>query len=157
MFNIDDAHRAGAYHLIQSLTATNFNIMRAGDGSNPHMNIMLSPNIRLGVDNPDTFYRNAFISNASGDRVYRLWGNRGNTSDWLLELFDATSEVGAISVFEDENLKVDEDGNYEVFISATPQGDNWFELAKSDKILNLIVRDSFSDWEGKRQVQLILN
>lgn len=147
-FKIDDAHRAGAFELLQAIMAGNINgLMGGGTGDYPHMRLVLSPSMKLGVDNPDTFYRGATVANPEGTRVYRVWGNRGTASDFLFELFYGPDPNGAISVFEDEDLVTDADGNFEIFLSAEPQGENWMELAKDDRRLLLLIRDSFTNWE----------
>lgn len=147
-FKIDDAHRAGTYQLLQSLIAGNTNgLMGGGDGTYPHIRLVLSPWMRLGVDNPDTFYRGATVSNPNGDAVYRVWGNRGTASDFLLEQFYGPDPNGAISVFEDEELVTDADGNFELFLSAERMGENWMALPKDDRLILLMFRDSFTNWE----------
>ena len=150
-FKIDDAHRAGAYELLQAIIAGNMNGVIAGrDGSYPHIRLVLSPNMKLGVDNPDTFYRGASVANPDGETVYRVWGNRGTASDWLLELFYGPDPNGAISVFEDEDLITDADGNFELFLSANRMGENWMELPEDDRVILLMIRDSFTNWETER-------
>lgn len=147
-YMIDEAHRAGTYEMIQSVIAANvLGTMKGGNGNYPFMRTMLSPSIKFGVDNPDTFYRASNISNPGGEYVYRVWGNRGTSSDFLLEIFDGPDPNGAISVFEDEELKTDEGGNFEVFISAEPQGENWMKLDATDNVLVLIIRDSHTNWD----------
>lgn len=150
-FNLDNAHRAGAYQLLQAIVAGNMNgVIGGGDGSHPHIRLVLSPSIKLGVDNPDTFYRGASVSNPDGESVYRIWGNRGTASDWLLELFYGPDPNGAIAVFEDEDLVTDADGNFELFLSAKRMGENWMQLAEDDRIILLMIRDSFTNWETER-------
>ena len=150
-FKIDDAHRAGAYELLQAIIAGNMNGVIAGrDGSYPHIRLVLSPNMKLGVDNPDTFYRGASVANPDGETVYRVWGDRGTASDWLLELFYGPDPNGAISVFEDEDLITDADGNFELFLSANRMGENWMELPEDDRVILLMIRDSFTNWETER-------
>ena len=150
-FNIDDAHRAGAYQLLQAIMAGNMNgVIAGGDGSYPHIRLVLSPSMKLGVDNPDTFYRGASVSNPDGEAVYRIWGNRGTATDWLLETFYGPDPNGAIAVFEDEDLVTDADGNFELFLSAKRMGENWMELAEDDRVILLMIRDSFTNWETER-------
>ncbi|MCY3640712.1 MAG: hypothetical protein OXH37_06835, partial [Gammaproteobacteria bacterium] len=99
-FKIDDAHRAGAVRLMQSIIASNVNgAMGGGDGSYPHLRLLLSPTIKIGVDNPDTLYRAATITNPDGGYVYRVWGRLGTASDFLLEQFHGPDPQGAISTF----------------------------------------------------------
>ena len=129
-FKIDDAHRAGAVRLMQSIIASNVNgAMGGGDGSYPHIRLLLSPTIKIGVDNPDTLYRAATITNPDGGYVYRVWGRLGTASDFLLEQFYGPDPQGAISTFEDDDLVTDEEGRFEIFLSAEPMGENWMELA----------------------------
>ena len=156
-FNIDAAHRAGTYQLLQAIMAGNLNgLMGGGDGTYPHIRLVLSPSMKLGVDNPDTFYRGATVSNPTGGRVYRVWGNRGTASDFLFELFYGPDPNGAISVFEDETLQTDAEGNFELFLSASPPegAQNWMELAPDDRNLLLLIRDSFTNWETETAATL---
>lgn len=156
-FAIDEAHRAGTYQVLQAIMAGNLNgLMGGGDGNYPHIRLVLSPSMKLGVDNPDTFYRGATVSNADGQNVYRVWGNRGTASDFLFELFYGPDPRGAISVFEDEDLILDADGNFEIFLSATrPEGaENWMELKQDDRNLLLLIRDSFTNWETETAATL---
>lgn len=156
-FSIDAAHRAGTYQVLQAVMAGNLNgLMGGGDGTYPHIRLVLSPSMKLGVDNPDTFYRGATVSNPTGEHVYRVWGNRGTASDFLFELFYGPDPNGAISVFEDEDLVTDADGNFELFISAArPEGAaNWMELAQDERRLLLLIRDSFTNWETETAATL---
>ncbi|MYF11452.1 MAG: hypothetical protein F4229_10805 [Gammaproteobacteria bacterium] len=146
-FKIDDAHRAGAIQLMQSIIASNVvGAMGGGDGSYPHIRLLLSPTIKIGVDNPDTLYRAATISNPDGAHAYRVWGQLGTASDFLLEQFYGPDPQGAISTFEDDDLIAGEDGSFEIFLSAERMGENWMELAPTDRLITLIIRDSFTDW-----------
>ena len=147
-FNVDAAHRAGAYELLQSIISTNVTgMMRGGTGEYPHIRLMLSPSVRLGVDNPDTLYRAATISNPTGDYRYRLWGQRGNAADFLVEIFDGTEPEGAISILDDNDMVFGPDGFFEIFLAAQPAGDNHLKLEATDKLLTLIIRGTFSDWQ----------
>ena len=158
-FSIDAAHRAGTYQVLQAVMAGNLNgLMGGGDGTYPHIRLVLSPSMKLGVDNPDTFYRGATVSNPDGQSVYRIWGNRGTASDFLFETFYGPDPNGAIAVFEDEELVTDAAGNFELFLSATrPDGaTNWMELAEDDRRLLLLIRDSFTNWETEQAATLYI-
>ena len=156
-FTIDQAHRAGTYQVLQAVMAGNLNgLMGGGDGTYPHIRLVLSPSMKLGVDNPDTFYRGATVSNPDGESIYRVWGNRGTASDFLFETFYGPDPNGGIAVFEDEDLVTDAAGNFELFLSASrPEGvDNWMELARDDRRLLLLIRDSFTNWEAETAATL---
>ncbi len=154
-FKIDDAHRAGAIQLMQSIIASNvLGAMGGGDGNYPHIRLLLSPSIKIGVDNPDTLYRAATISNPDGAHVYRVWGKLGSASDFLLEQFYGPDPQGAISIFEDDDLTVGEDGSFEIFLSAERMGENWMELAPTERLITLIIRDSFTDWATEQPATL---
>jgi len=104
-----------------------------------------NPNVRLGVDNPDTRYLAANIENTSGDNIYRVWGNRGNTVDWILLSLDSTNPMGGGGTIEDEDL-VNLDGDplqpnedFEVCVSTAEQYDdtymdNWLEIPSSEEL-----------------------
>ena len=156
-FTIDEAHRAGTYQVLQAVMAGNLNgLMGGGDGTYPHIRLVLSPSMKLGVDNPDTFYRGATVSNPDGAHIYRVWGNRGTASDFLFELFWGPDPNGAISVFEDEGLITEANGDFELYLSATrPEGvENWMELKPDARHLLLLIRDSFTNWETETAATL---
>lgn len=104
-----------------------------------------NPNVRLGVDNPDTRYLAANIENTSDDNIYRVWGNRGNTVDWILLSLDSTNPMGGGGTIEDEDL-VNLDGDplqpnedFEVCVSTAEQYDdtymdNWLEIPSSEEL-----------------------
>ncbi|PWJ44817.1 DUF1214 domain-containing protein [Sediminitomix flava] len=148
VYEMDSVHKAGAYELLQTQIAAQLSgAVSGGDGSYPHFRNLLDPGKRIGIDNPDTYYRAANISNFDGKTVYRIYGNRGNTADFLLEIFFPENPKGAISVMDDEEITFDENGNFEVYISANKTGENWIEFPKSDKVYMIISRHSHANWE----------
>lgn len=150
-YKIDSIHATGAYELLSMLIAGNMRLILS-DPNYPNFRHMENPSIRVGIDNPDNFYRSANIWNPDGKRVYRLWGNRGTTADFLLETFYAPDPEGAIAVLEDEEMELAENGDFEVYLSATrePYMKNWMQLEQSDKILTLIARSNYAEWDKEK-------
>ncbi|TLX76209.1 hypothetical protein E9993_08345 [Labilibacter sediminis] len=151
IYQLDSIHQIGAYELLSMLIAANQNfIMSDPDYTNFHH--MENPIRRIGIDNPDNFYRSANVWNPDGNYVYRVWGNRGTTADFLMETFYGADPKGAIAVLEDEDMVIDENGDFEVYLSAIrkPYMKNWMELEKDNRILALIVRSNHAEWDKER-------
>ena len=144
----DKIHQTGAHELLSMLMAANMAfIMKDPDYTN--FSLMESPSRRIGIDNPDNFYRSATIWNPDGKHIYKVWGNRGTTADFLMETFYSPDPSGAIAVLEDEDMKMDKDGNFVVYLSAKRENymDNWMKLKKDPKIFLLIIRNNYSEWD----------
>jgi len=151
IYQLDTIHQTGAYELLSMLIAANQNfIMSDPDYTNFHH--MENPLRRIGIDNPDNFYRSANVWNPDGKHVYRVWGNRGTTADFLMETFYGADPNGAIAVLEDEEMKLNEDGSFEVYLSATREEymENWMKLDQDPRIFALIVRSNYAEWEKEK-------
>jgi hypothetical protein len=107
-FGLDDAHAVGAYDLISSfLNSTNRSQLTAsGSGRRgyPRFAGFDDPDTRIGVDNPDTQYMGTIVDNADCEGVWRIWGNRTNTADFILTTFDTASGQGGGPTLEDEDM-----------------------------------------------------
>lgn len=111
-------------------------------GNRPRWSFFDTPDVRIGVDNPDTRYLSAVIPNPQGDQVYRVYGNRSNTCDQIVLTLDPANPMGGGDTLEDEvmfNLDGDPLGpneDYEVFLSTAAVKDsswlNWLEIAASN-------------------------
>lgn len=151
IYQLDSIHQAGAYELLSMLIGVNQNFIMS-DPEYPNFRHMLNPGRRIGIDNPDNFYRAASVWNPDGQHVYRIWGNRGTTADFLMETFYGADPEGAIAVLEDEDMLINKDGSYEVYLSAKrePHMSNWMELKQESRILALIVRANHAQWDVEK-------
>lgn len=150
-YQIDSVHAAGAYELLSMLIAGNMRLILS-DPNYPNFRHMENPSIRIGIDNPDNFYRSANVWNPDGKKIYKLWGNRGTTADFLLETFYAPDPEGALAVLEDEEMVMDENGDFVVYLSAERESymENWMRLEQSDKIMTVIARSNYAQWDKEK-------
>ena len=147
IYQRDPQHRIDAYELLSAITnAAMSGSISGGDGSYPHFRNLLDPGKRIGIDNPDTFYRAANVSNKNGDNVYIITGNRGTSADFLLELFEAANPQGAVSVLDDNHIVFDENGNFSVTLSKDKVSGNWMELPQQLQDLIIISRHTHANW-----------
>ncbi|BDD03841.1 hypothetical protein [Aureibacter tunicatorum] len=151
IFKLDSVHQAGAYELLSMLIAGNQDLIMTNPDF-PNFRNMESPTRRIGIDNPDNYYRVANVWNPDGKHVYKITGNRGTTADFLVETFYGPDPKGAIAVLEDEQMNLDENGDFVIYLSKHREShmQNWMELEQEDRILSLIVRSNHSEWDKER-------
>jgi len=156
-FTLDPAHSVGAYDLITAFihSANRSHNSSSGTGRRgyPRFAGFDDPDTRIGVDNPDTQYMGTIVNNASGNEIFRVFGNRSNSVDFILTLFDTSTGTGGLGVLEDEDMVIAPDGSYEVFFSSAAlrdlSWDNWVELPALDGI-QIARRHSHCDWPVER-------
>ena len=159
-FTQDEAHSVGAYDLItgfiQSNNRANMGSSGAGRGR-PRFAGFDDPDTRIGVDNPDTQYMGAIVDNSDCSQIWRVWGNRGNTVDFILTTFDTSAGTGGGPTLEDEDmvnmngdpLQLNED--WEAYaacpdiIDQHPEWLNTLELPVSER-LQIARRHTHCDW-----------
>jgi len=95
--------------------------------------------VTWGLECPDCVYLNASLR--SGE-TYRLFGNRGTARYVGLQTMDGISATANCLVDE---LEVDDNGDFEVVLSADEHGGNWLKLA--GEYPTLTVRNFFYDWD----------
>ena len=112
-FTLDEAHSVGAYDLITAFihSANRQNMGSSGAGrGRPRFSGFDDPDTRIGVDNPDTQYMGSIVNNSDCTQAFRVWGNRGNTVDFILTTFDTSAGTGGGPTLEDEDM-VNENGD----------------------------------------------
>lgn len=151
IYKLDSIHQIGAYELLSMLVGANQNFIMS-DPEYTNFHHMENPIRRIGIDNPDNFYRSANVWNPDGKHIYRVWGNRGTTADFLMETFYGADPQGAIAVLEDEDMVIDENGDFEVYLSATREDymKNWMALEQDPRIFALIVRSNHAQWDKEK-------
>jgi len=156
-YDIDEAHQVGAYDLITAFLNNSGRTPLSTSGSGrrgyPRFAGFDDPDTRIGVDNPDTQYMGTVVDNSSGNEIYRVFGNRSNSVDFILTLFDTASGTGGLGTLEDEDMVIAPDGSYEVFFSSAAlrdnSWDNWVELPSLEGI-QIARRQSHCDWSTER-------
>ena len=153
----------GHIDIMTGMMRTNFDNAMSSSATSfrgrPRWNEFDTPNVRIGVDNPDTRYLAVHIPNADGQKIYRVWGNRSNSSDMILLTNDATNPQGGGAVLEDEQM-VNKKGkplalgdDYEVYLSTADLYDasymhNWMEIGASDG-LNISSRYTMCNYKDQ--------
>ena len=95
--------------------------------------------ITWGMECPDGLYTGATLS---GGRSFRLYGNRGTARYVGLQTMNGIASTCNALVDE---LEVDDEGNFEVIISANETPGNWMRIEGDHPTLT--VRHFFYDWE----------
>lgn len=94
-----------------------------------------------GMECPDCLYLRATMR---GDETYRLYGNRGTARYVGLQTMNGI--VSTANALVDE-LEVDDNGDFEVILSAERHAGNWLPIDGEHP--TLIVRHFFYDWDSE--------
>ena len=108
---------------------------------------MVHETVKMGADNPDNHYFNAQVS---GKYEYRITGKR-NTIHYLGFFtqngnYGTTGGLAPCGQLEHTDLKVRDDGSFEIILSKTPKGENWLKI--EDETGLVMVRQTFLDRIG---------
>jgi len=112
-------------HVLQSALLSHFE----GDPDWPEWKRIVSPTRKFTGDNSDSIYYETPIR---GDRAYRITGNLAGAV-YTSFTIEANAEDGKYAsnnagVFNDEDLDVDADGNYELLLGGPEVDGNWMAL-----------------------------
>lgn len=114
------------------------------DPAFPILRRMAHETVKLGADNPDNYYFNARIS---GSHTYRIHGKRNSVH--YLGFFTLNGDYGTTGglapcgSLEDRDLKMEEDGSFEIILSRSPAGKNWLKTGAETTMV--MVRQTFLD------------
>ncbi|MEO6715710.1 MAG: DUF1214 domain-containing protein [Novosphingobium sp.] len=148
----------GFRYLTQNLSQAFDLALETKDTQYPRLLAFCTPTRKLGSDNADCIYVQAWID---GETVYKVSGKKGTARFWNLavqgprsaaaygktnsrplhEPFGDTPEVNLFG----ENLKTNWDGSFELFIGGEKQGQNWLPTTPGSR--KLFLRQYFDDWE----------
>ncbi|SEM02156.1 DUF1214 domain-containing protein [Rhodococcus maanshanensis] len=109
------------------------------------------PFTKQGLDNPDTLYFGAQISD---DAEFVVTGKRGTTADLSFQVlageYTDTNVPDSVAAFDDRELHIEPDGSFEVRFGPEPAGGrrNYVTLAPGSS--QLLVREVYSDWGAER-------
>ena len=147
----DGTDRAeGLRHLVRLIEMQNARATDDLDAAHPYIIRCPTVSCRVGFDNPDFTYIS--VQPISAEYSYRLWGKRGTVPYLSLQIFD--NAFGGEVFMTSEELNVEEDGSYEIILSATePETySNWMELKPTASFF--IMRNGFYDWDNEIEASI---
>jgi hypothetical protein len=125
------------------------------DPSFPVFRRITNETVKMGADNPDNHYFNAQIS---GQNEYRIRGKR-NTIHYIGFFtqngnYGTTGGMAPCGKLDHSELKMEDDGAFEIILSKTPKGKNWLKI--EDETGLVIVRQTFLDRRHEIPAELII-
>ncbi len=114
------------------------------DANAPVLHRVANETTKLGADNPDNFYQTASLD---GNYDYRITGRRNTIA--YLSLGTQAGNYGQggglppTGYIESDQIEMDEDGRFELVLSARPQEGNWLPMTPETGAL--VVRQTFLD------------
>jgi hypothetical protein len=111
--------------------------------------------VKMGADNPDNHYFNAQIS---GKYEYRIRGKR-NTIHYIGFFtqngnYGTTGGMTPCGKLDHSELKMDNDGTFEIILSKIPKGKNWLKI--EDETGLVIVRQTFLNSQNEIPAELVI-
>lgn len=114
------------------------------DPGRPRFVDIVGPHLKWGGDNADAFYRYAPLD---PDRTYRVRGNRGDAAYFSLTVYggpdDGRWSDRIVGTVNDEQVAIDETGDFEIVLSAEEHPGAW--LALEPDAVCAITRDYRAD------------
>jgi hypothetical protein len=121
--------------------------LRSGD---PYEPIIAPGNVdnvlKWGMDCPDALYVGSAVR---GDATYRVRGQRGSVRYLGFQVMGGIESTANLVA---DDLEIDEDGRFELLLSAEEQPGNW--MALTERSSSLVVRQFFYDWDTEVPAQL---
>ena len=152
----DPRSQAEAYRYLARLTRAGLEAFTEfSDPEFPVLKRMVHETVKLGADNPDNYYQNAQIS---GDYEYRIKGMRNDV--FYLGFFTQNGSYGSTGglapcgALEGEDLKLEDDGRFEIIVSKEKKCKNWLKL--EDETSVLMVRQTFMNREKEQIAELTI-
>jgi len=150
----DGPERAEGYrHLIRLVEFAQASFLDDRDAAHPNVQRCPSKACKIGFDNPDQVY--VGIGPISDAYTYRVFGQRGSVDFMGFQVFD--NPYGGPSALDSDDLEVNADGSWELFLGPTPMPGNWLPTTPSST--QLVIRLTFADWdeelEGSIQVEVV--
>jgi len=150
----DDLTRAeGLRYLTRLLRLSLEKNLEFGDPDFPQFYSLSHETAKIGNDNPDNFYQNCAID---GRREYRISGNRGSVAYLSIETkagsFAAGGDMAPTGHVELQQLEVDDNGNFELMVSAREYPGNWLPMRPDSD--NILVRQTFRDRNSEQRAEL---
>lgn len=133
-------HRADGFRYLTQNLGQAFDLaLETRNARFPIFHRFASPLRKLGSDNADCIYLQAWID---GESVYRVTGTKGQARMWNFTIQGARPASGGLhdpfgdtpqaNILGDE-LVIDPDGSFELFIGGEPQGRNWLPTTSGSR------------------------
>ncbi len=132
----------GLRHIVRLIEMQNGRFTDDADPANPFLSRCPGGICKLGMDNPDFTYQ--AIEPISAEYEYRITGRRGTVPYITMQVFEGA--LGGEIAMTSEDLVVDDDGTFEIILSATEpdNAQNWLEL--KDEARSFLIRQGYNDW-----------
>jgi len=141
----DPRERAEGYRaLTRLLTHAMKNEVQCSDPLYPEIMRDEEPHMQWGGPNPDNTYYRAAIS---PDHEYRVWGNLSGVRELIFSLNEGDMQLMEFGVFSEKTLsdiETDENGDFELWISANERDGNWMQCPDNARLF--LARIYVSDW-----------
>jgi hypothetical protein len=139
-----------------------------GDPAFPELRRTVHETVKIGADNPDNAYYNAAVS---GEYSYRIWGRRGTVRRLSFHMqrgsYGSTGGLQPAGKIDAADLKVDEDGRFEIIASVEAPADvargggdrhgggaavNWLPMTEDTTLF--MVRQTFGDRDRETEAEV---
>lgn len=150
----DAFNQAEGYRYLTRLTRAGLMaFMEHSDPKAPTLHRVVHETVKMGADNPDNYYQTASIC---GEYDYRITGTR-NSVKYLgfgtqIGHYGQGGGMPPSGYLEASELQIEDDGTFEIIVSAKPQPKNWLPMVPESG--NLIVRQTFLDRESETPADL---
>lgn len=152
---LDPADVLDGYKWVFSITQVALDTQVWADEARPLFVPIVGPTKKWGGDNSDAFYEFAPIDPA---RTYRVRGKRGDAAYLSLTVYggprDGNYSNRIVGTVNDRNLEIDENGEFELILSAEPHSGNWLKLA--DDAVCAVTRDYLNAPETERKAEWLI-
>ena len=150
----------GFRYMTQNLSQAFDLALETKDTRYPAFHTFCSPTRKLGADNADCVYMQAWID---GQSVYKISGTKGTARFWNIAvqgprtiaayggpaarvLLEPFGDVPEANLFGHE-LHTNWDGTFELFIGGEKQGQNWLPTTPGTR--KLFLRQYFDSWDER--------
>lgn len=150
----DPQNQAEGYRYLTRLARAGLEaFIEHADPQAPVLHRVVHETVKMGADNPDNFYATARLD---GNLEYVIRGRR-NTVHYLafgtqIGHYGKGGGLPPTGWLESADMQVEEDGSFEIVISAREQAGNW--LPMTEETGTLIVRQTFLDREHEVPAEL---
>lgn len=151
------AKAEGAQYLLRFLAAGLRICVELDDNDHPFIDYSIYNRMSWGLDNPDCNYSYARLD---GCTAYRIFGNLGSAANIEFQVTSghhADGNMGewvSISAIRGQDMKVEENGAFELLLHLEPQHGNWLALSEAANFL--LVREYFADWAEQGPASLYM-
>jgi len=144
-------HRAKAFHTLMEMQAMAYNFVISPRMDHPRIYFQSGWQTNLytlGQNGQDLLYGLIFVD---GRQTYRLKGRMGDIAVFLLQVQNGIfggAGVKVVGNYDWANFKIENDGRFEVILSANEHAGNWIKLDPAHDFQFLHIRRSLSDWHA---------